>query len=139
MRISTKTFFGLSSLVMCDLQPIKRRHAKYGKNPYSICDGNPIRAVTIPHPERRSEQKFPTAHPSIAGHPKAMPRIGLSAAEILTLDTSNASRYLLEIIVVTKKTAVDIKNVNMLFLLRNFFITFHRPINVFSLYSIICE
>lgn len=58
----------------------------------------------------------------MAGQPKVIPKTGLSAAEILRLDTSNASRYLFAISVVTKNTANDMKKVAKTLLFSNFFI-----------------
>ena len=78
----------------------------------------------MPHPEARSEKKLPTAQPNMAGQPKAIPKVGLSAAEILTLDTSNASRYLFAANVVMKNIANDIEKIIKLFLFRNLFIFF---------------
>ncbi len=52
----------------------------------------------------------------MADHPKVIPKIGLSAAEILTLETSNASRYLFAINVVMKNTENDIKKTVKVFL-----------------------
>ena len=77
----------------------------------------------------RSEvrKKFPTAQPSMAGQPKAIPKIGLSAPEIRTLDTSNASRYLFAINVVTKNTARDMKKTVKFFLFRDFFMFSDYP------------